>query len=131
MMMTWLIRTESGRRIHASEVRIIMERIRRQQTASTAATDGDVIQLVMFYVTPVLASYMAEVFPVEEAEIPPLFWTRGCARSSGPTFAVGARLVLVVRTGEFDVGRGRREDDEPSLGSAGRDPSASGGGGAS
>ena len=131
MMMTWLIRTESGRRIHASEVRIITERIRRQQTASTAATD--VIQLLMFYVTsgPGVVHCGSVSGRGSGRGNPAALVGRGAtpdgesrARGGGPTFAVGARLVLVVRTGEFDVRRGRREGDEPSLGSAGRGPGA-------
>jgi len=98
MMMTWLIRTESGRRSHACEVRIIMERIRRHHTASTAATD--VIQLLMFYVTSGQGSRRGNPAALVGRGAAPDGESR--ARGGGPTFAVSARLVFVpfvVRTG--------------------------------
>ena len=109
MMMTWLIRTESGRRSHACEVRIIMERIRRHHTASTAATD--VIQLLMFYVTsgPGVVHCGSVSGRGSGRGNPAALVGRGAtpdgesrARGGGPTFAVSARLVFVpfvVRTG--------------------------------
>jgi len=109
MMMTWLIRTESGRRSHACEVRIIMERIRRHHTASTAATD--VIQLLMFYVTsgPGVVHGGSVSGQGSGRGNPAALVGRGAApdgesraRGGGPTFAVSARLVFVpfvVRTG--------------------------------
>ena len=139
MMVPGRIRTEPRRRSHAAQVRIVLERVRREDTRSPSAAGG-VVQMLVLDVTsgsglvhgggvsgrrrsgsgiPAAgAAAFAGSGTASDGQRP-----RDGGPGRTPTSAVDDRLVLVVCAGKVDGGRGRREGAES--GAAGRDPGAS------
>ena len=136
MVVTRLIRTESARRRHAAEMRVVLERICRQQTAPAPATAAaDVTQLLVFHVTSgfvhggTVSGRRSGSGNRAAALVGAGTSADGQRRGTGgraPAPGVGDRLIVVVGAGKIDGGRGRREGGQGSLdpGAAGRDPGA-------
>ena len=133
-VVTSWVRTEPGRRGHAPEVRVVVQRIGRQQSSSCPTTAANIIQLLlvvmMFYVTSGSCFVHGGGGTVSGRRgggsgnpADAFVGSRASAdhRDSTATLGVRSRLLFEVGSGQIHLGRGGSEIVESAEGGAATD----------